>query len=269
MHRGCPRDAPSEKLQSIFGKFDLTRSGHKARRIETALSPCTSLDEVVRRNSWLNVSFRQHFSFLEMPPFRHRRGASAPRYYAAGSRGPRTDFPASSAEVTSHSGPRPAARSEKELEELVGPATETTRDHQRRHWPFNESCPRCHWIKKGDQLLRKYGRVPEGRQTPVTGEYWCVPRQRRRGGHWALGCTVCANLKRSNWIKYDTRWARCEIRTIPQACIMTAHARSDQHIRALNVRLLHRPGSDEAAAQDTPTDCEGSGVFRGSVPPQP
>ena len=48
---------------------------------------------------------------------------------------------------------------------------------------------------------------------------------------------------------------------------MTAHARSDQHIRALNVRLLHRPGSDEAAAQDTPTDCEGSGVFRGSVPP--
>ena len=115
--------------------------------------------------------------------------------------------------------------------------------------------------------MRKHGRVPEGRQTPVTGEYWCVPRQRRRGGHWALGCTVCANLKRSNWIKYDTRWARYEIRTIPQACIMTAHARSDQHIRALNVRLLHRPGSDEAAAQDTPTDCEGSGVFRGSVPP--
>ena len=35
-------------------------------------------------------------------------------------------------------------------------------------------------------------------------------------------------------------------------------------MRAL--RFLERQGSNEAAAEETPSDCEGSGVFRGNVP---
>ena len=64
MHRGCPRDA--QRMRQGCSKHEgiLTRSGHKARRIETALRPFTSLDEViVRRRSWLksNVTLRPHF----------------------------------------------------------------------------------------------------------------------------------------------------------------------------------------------------------------
>ena len=35
------------------------------------------------------------------------------------------------------------------MKELVGPVTETTEDHKKRHDPPNKSCPRCHWIEKG------------------------------------------------------------------------------------------------------------------------
>ena len=63
---------------------------------------------------------------------------------------------------------------------------------------------------------------------------------------------------------FDTKWARQEIRTIPQVSLLVQHARGDQHMRAL--RFLNRQGSNDAAAEDIPSDCEGSGVFRGSVP---
>ena len=149
----------------------------------------------------------------------------------------------------------------------------------RRHGPFNERCPRCYWIKKGEQWSQQYGRVPEGRRTPLTGEYWCVPRQPRRGGQWALGCTVCAlvnesyklglktagtSAKHKQRSQFDTKWSRHEVRTIPQASLFSQHTRSAQHARALG--LLNRQGSNEAAAEDTPSECEGSGVFRGNVP---
>ena len=114
----------------------------------------------------------------------------------------------------------------------------------------------------------------------MTGEFWYAPRQPRRGGHWALGCTVCAlvNVSYTRGLKvpnksaklrrsmrhFDTKWARQEIRTIPQVSLLVQHARGDQHMRAL--RFLNRQGSNDAAAEDTPSDCEGSGVFRGSVP---
>ena len=129
-------------------------------------------------------------AFLLMPPFRHRDGVStgesAPSFAAASSSVPRECIPATA-----------TSSAERSKEKLVGPVTETTRDHKNRHFPFNESCPRCHWIKKGDQWSQKYGRVPEGRRTPLTGEYWCMPRQPRRGGQWALGCTVCALVNES------------------------------------------------------------------------
>ena len=194
---------------------------------------------------------------------------------------PRKHVPASAAKQKLHSGRQPAASSsiERSEEELVGPVTESNRDHMRRHWPFNESCPRCHWIKEGDQWSQQNGRVPEGRRTPLTGEYWCMPRQPRRGGQWALGCTVCAlvnesykpgskttrlEAKHKRTSRFDTKWARLEVRTIPQASLLSQHARGAQHMRAL--ALLNRQGSNEAAAEDTPSDFEGSGVFRGNVP---
>ena len=100
---------------------------------------------------------------------------------------------------------------------------------------------------------QSYGRVPEGRRTPLIGEYWCMPRQPRRGGHWALGCTVCALVSESDapglktpsqtpgtsakhkriFRQFDTKWARHEVRTMPQACSLNQHARGPQHVRAL------------------------------------
>ena len=227
-----------------------------------------------------------------MPPFRHRKGVgtvtSGPSHAAGSSIPPtrqyirsssaagpsilRKSVPARSAKVASHRG--------SSKDDLVGPVTETTRDHMKRHWPFNEHCPRCHWIKKGDEWRQRHGRVPEGHRTPLTGEFWCMPRQPRRGGQWALGCTVCglvnescirgekttgksAKLKRRRQ-DFDTKWARQEVRSIQQASLIAQHARGDQHMRAL--RFLNRPASNEAAAEETPSDCEGSGVFRGKVP---
>ena len=126
--------------------------------------------------------------------------------------------------------------------------------------------------------------MAEGRRTPLTGEYWCMPRQPRRGGHWALGCTVCTLVNESyiagsktpsrtpgtsakqerSLREFDTKWARHEVRTIPQSCLLNQHARGAQHMRAL--RFLNRQGSNVAAADDTPSECEGNGVFSGNVP---
>ena len=240
-----------------------------------------------------------------MPPFQHRNGVDAAKSVsssAAGSSAHRTHPLASSAKATTksvpsfdagsptfrkyppvrsakatpHKGPRSVASSstEQSKEELVGPVTETTRDHKKRHHPFNDDCPRCHWIKMGEKWSQTCGKVPEGRRTPMTGEYWCVPRQPRRGGHWALGCTVCALVNESNALskktpsqtpatskkqkrtfrEFDTKWARYEVRTKPQSSLLHQHARQDQHTRALT--YLNRQASNEDAAEDTPSECE-------------
>ena len=188
-----------------------------------------------------------------MPPFRHREGVCT----AADSSSPRKDVPASSGAGTSHSGPRTIARSAaaQSKEELVGPVTETTGDHKRRHRPcyFYTNCPRCQWIQNGDQWCQEYARVPESHRTPWTGEYWCVPRQASRGGQWALGCTVCALVnescargsgtpgKSATGKKFllkryvvDSKWARHEIRTVRKSSIKQ-HADTEQHKRALRV----------------------------------
>ena len=215
-----------------------------------------------------------------MPPFRHRDGVDAAKSvpsYAADTSTPRKYFPASSVNVTPHNGRRPVASSSTKQSNatLVGLVTETTRDHMKRHYPFNESCPRCHWIKKGEKWSQNFGRVPISLRTPLTGEYWCTPRKPRRGGHWALGCTVCALANESyapgsttpsqtpdtsatrkrtfmdqESSVFDTKWARHEVRTMPQASRLVQHARHPQHRRAL--RDLNRQGSNEAAAEDTP-----------------
>ena len=134
---------------------------------------------------------------------------------------------------------------EDKVGDLVGPVTESTRDHMKRHNPFDVNCPRCHWIKNGDKWSESCGKVPAGRQTPLTGEYWCMPRQPRRGGQWALGCTVCALVNESNapgtkkpsqtpgtsaknkraLREFDTKWARHEVRTIPQPSTLNQHVR--------------------------------------------
>ena len=54
------------------------------------------------------------------------------------------------------------------------------------------------------------------------------------------------------------------MRTIPQMSLIVQHARQAKHIRAL--RLLNRPVSAEAVAEESPSDCEGLGVFEGKVP---
>ena len=178
------------------------------------------------------------------------------------------------------------AEAKQPIEELVGEVTESTPDHKKRHCPFNQGCPRCHWIKRGEKLCQKYGRVRE-ELIPLTGEFWPQPRQPSRGGHWALGCAVCALLneaytsgmnipygsakhERRHRI-FDTKWTRYEIRTI-DLIHLREHARSDQHLRAL--RYLLRRGSNSADAEQTSNDSEGSGVTTcsrlgtGCPPPQ-
>ena len=164
-------------------------------------------------------------------------------------------------------GPRPRNRSDESkrsstaqqaMKELVGPVTETREDHMKRHDPPNESCPRCHWIQKGAELTKRFGKVPEGMRTPLTGNYWCMPRQPRRGGTWAIGCTVCALVNESHapasttrpnraakgkhyrrkLREFATKFARFEIRSIPQPSLLNRHARGQPHVRAL--RWLNR-----------------------------
>ena len=148
------------------------------------------------------------------------------------------------------------------MKALVGDVTETTEEHMKRHFPFNESCPRCQWIRHGDKWNEKYCIVPSSQRTPLTGEYWCVPRQPRRGGKWALGCTVCALAHESNTRgsnnrvsglsarqqrrrdrRFDTKWARQEIRSVLDVSGVKQHARGVKHNRAL--RLLNRLESNE------------------------
>ena len=195
-----------------------------------------------------------------MKPFVHRKGVDKARSgpsSAAGFSTPPRSLPVSSCKGRTTRAQRleqrmAAAKQRLDavkgpIEKLVGEVTESTPDHKIRHWPFLWNCPRCHWIKKGEEFCQKYGRV-HAKLIPLTGEFWLQPRQPRRGGHWALGCAVCALLneaytsgmdipyesakhERKSRI-FDTKWTRYEIRAI-DLTKLREHARSDQYLRAL------------------------------------
>ena len=205
-----------------------------------------------------------------MPPFRHSKNVTqrttepshvAGKIDSIRQKQQANQSPAASTSVTrnppkgkspkgstdSEAGSRAGTSAQQNVEELVGPVTETTESHQRRHCPFNDSCTRCHWIQEGSKWVRKHGRVPAGHRTPLTGEFWLQPRQPRRGGQWALGCSICAlvsescnraveSAKHKRKLRgFDTKWARYEIRSITQVGHIDQHARKDMHVQALRI----------------------------------
>ena len=123
---------------------------------------------------------------------------------------------------------------------------------------------------------QRFGKVPEGMRTPLTGNYWCTPRQHRRGGTWAIGCTVCALVNESHTNasttrpkekhnrrklrEFDTKFARFEIRSIPQPSLFTQHARGPLHVRALRLlnRVVRKRKRKQLAAAEEPVTTEGT-----------
>ena len=79
-----------------------------------------------------------------------------------------------------------------------GSADETDAQHRKRHPKFVALCGRCTYDKNRVSLEKSYGScgtpgAPAGHRT-----VWAAPRPARMGGHWGVGCVVCARQCEAN-----------------------------------------------------------------------
>ena len=85
-----------------------------------------------------------------------------------------------------------AAGAAENLRVTVGPCTETREEHLKRHDGGRKTCPRCRYYLFGDAWTATYGSfASQSRDKTV----WLDERPARRGGCWALGCSVCAQFE--------------------------------------------------------------------------
>ncbi len=132
---------------------------------------------------------------------------------------------------------------------LLGPATETKAEHQKRHGvPGLQSCARCRWYAMGDRWSKTVGAF-SGPSVPQK-RCWIAERPARWGGTWGLGCSLCSlSLNRSRTEdqggvsrvtaeparRQSTKWARYEVRpAVLQAETFAQHRASDIHKVALH-----------------------------------
>ena len=102
---------------------------------------------------------------------RHRRAAEQARTYLA-------------LDIQSSIG-----KSDKVVEQVVGPVGESRRDHLKRCQ--QPGCPRCRWYRVRHRWQATYGSL-EADAGPRGKIIWLSERPARWGGAWALGCSLCA-----------------------------------------------------------------------------
>lgn len=167
-----------------------------------------------------------------------------------------------------------------EVDEMVGPVTETREEHLRRHAGGWRGCPRCRWYLFGHRWQATYGSVDAAlRVGPRDRVVWIAERPQRWGGAWALGCTLCSDslarrrLKDSPDVsagagharRLSGGWARFDVRpSTLQAEHLRQHAHSDVHKVAM--QAYFRP--DEPVVLALQANSEDDEVLRGAVPQQ-
>jgi hypothetical protein len=169
------------------------------------------------------------------------------------------------------------------MEALVGPATETRKEHELRHGNGMRSCPRCRWYRWGDRWLVTYGSVSHARAGPRQTVVWVAERPPRWGGAWGLGCTFCADAaaRQSFQSRGDsgqasassgpprrlgTNWARFDVRaTALQAEHLKQHSHYDLH--KIAELAWFRP--DEPVKLHLQADMSDDRLLAGAVPQPP
>ena len=116
-------------------------------------------------------------------PSRHRRAAEQARTYLA------LDIQSS------------IDKSDKVVEQVVGPVGESRRDHLKRCQ--QPRCPRCRWYQVGHKWQATYGSL-EADAGPRGKIIWLSQRPARWGGAWALGCSLCAAALARRQVLCDT-----------------------------------------------------------------
>lgn len=82
-------------------------------------------------------------------------------------------------------------RPRERAQSCVGLVSETKEQHLARHNGGLHTCPRCRWHKWGATWVATYGSF-ESITGPREKVIWLAERPPRWGGHWGLGCAVCA-----------------------------------------------------------------------------
>ena len=171
---------------------------------------------------------------------------------------------------------------------MVGPITESRDAHLKRHQGGMKACPRCRWYASGHTWMATYGGLAtQGlRAGPLQRFCWIAERPAAWGGHWGLGCTLCADAlgKRAcaasapsrgervrqpggkwggpQW-RLSGHWARFDVRSMTlQAEQIRQHACSDMHKLAVQAFLC--PG--EPAVLGLQADAADDDLLRGAVP---
>ena len=155
---------------------------------------------------------------------------------------------------------------------LVGPVTESKADHLRRHNGFHAKCPRCRFYKNGERWRVDYGTVEDprfkaGSRGQVAVAEWLAVRPAHLGGHWALGCRICACAaecpRPETLVGARHKWARYEATPIKAVLhALREHSASVAHREAVKMHFLH---AGPRILQRMPAEDSGF-VTRGSAP---
>ena len=170
-------------------------------------------------------------------------------------------------------------KSDKVVEQVVGPVGESRRDHLKRCQ--QPRCPRCRWYRVRHMWQATYGSL-EADAGPRGKIIWLSQRPARWGGAWALGCSLCAAALKMRQVSCDTAgtqkpknaggsrtgrsnciWARYEARpSFLQAEYVKQHACSDCHKLGEQAFLM----PDEPVRLSLQRDISDDRLLSGGVP---
>jgi hypothetical protein len=169
------------------------------------------------------------------------------------------------------------------MESLVGPVTETRKEHELRHGTGMRTCPRCRWYEWGHRWMATYGSVSHAHAGPCKRVVWVAERPVRWGGAWGLGCTFCADSVARQTVqshgdsgqastssgpprRLGTNWARFNVRAQAlQAEHLKQHSHYDLH--KIAERAWFRP--DEPVSLHLQADGFDDRLLAGAVPQPP
>ena len=138
----------------------------------------------------------------------------------------------------------------------VGPVSESTQEHLRRHDGGRKGCARCRFYRLGPGWMRAYGSAEDPRTNDRTPFIWLQERPERFQGQWALGCAFCAHAAVSTCsrqgrqrkgralpsLRYLGKWAFHEVRAAHlESKHIRQHASSQVHKLAA-ARFFASPG---------------------------
>jgi hypothetical protein len=169
------------------------------------------------------------------------------------------------------------------MEALVGPVTETRKEHELRHGKGMRNCPRCRWYLWGHRWMASYGSISHDRAGPRKKVFWAAERPVRWGGAWGLGCTFCADsvARQTAQSRGDsgqastssgprrrlgTNWARFDVRA---KALQAEHLKQHSHYDLHKIAELAWLRPDEPVSLHLQADMSDDRLLAGAVPQPP